>query len=198
VNRHVYTCVVGESIVPSQESEQTCVYMCGRGINCTETRKWTDMCIHVWYWFPYHTCIHMSVHFPGSVQLISLPYMYTHVCSLSSLGTIDSPTIHVYTCLFTFLTRYNWYPYHTCVHMSVHFPGSVQLIPLPHMYTHVRSLSLFGTIDTPTVNRHVYTCMVGESIVPSQESERTCVYMCGRGINCTEQGKWTDMCIHVW
>jgi hypothetical protein len=35
VNRHVYTCMVGVSIVPSQESEQTCAYMCGRGINFT-------------------------------------------------------------------------------------------------------------------------------------------------------------------
>jgi uncharacterized protein YmfQ (DUF2313 family) len=35
VNRHVYTCVVGESIVQRQESEQTSVYMCGRGINFT-------------------------------------------------------------------------------------------------------------------------------------------------------------------
>jgi hypothetical protein len=164
----VYTCVVGVSIVPSQESERTCAYMCGRGINCTEPVKWTDMC------------------------------MYTHVRSLSWLGTIDSPTTHAYTCPFTFLARYNWYPYHTCIHMSVHFPGSVQLIPLPHMYTHVCSLSCLGTIDTPTTNRHVYTCVVGVSIVPRQESEQTCAYMCGRGINCTEPGKWTDMCIHVW
>ena len=35
MNRHVYTCVVGESIVQRQESEQTSVYMCGRGINFT-------------------------------------------------------------------------------------------------------------------------------------------------------------------
>ena len=35
MNGHVYTCVVGVSIVPSQESEKTCVYMCGRGINFT-------------------------------------------------------------------------------------------------------------------------------------------------------------------
>ena len=39
MNGHVYTCVVGESIVPRQESEQTCVYMYGREINCTETGK---------------------------------------------------------------------------------------------------------------------------------------------------------------
>ena len=39
------------------------------------------------------------------------------------------------------------------------------------------------------MNGHVYTCVVGVSIVPNKESERTCVYMCGRGINCTEPGK---------
>jgi hypothetical protein len=126
-------------------------------------------------WFPYHTCIHMSVHFPRSVQLIPLPYMYTHVCSLSWLGTIDTPTTHVYTCLFTFLARYNWFSYHTCIHISVHFPGSVQLIPLPYMYTHVCSLSWLGTINSPTT--HVYTCPFTFLARYNWYTYHTCIHM---------------------
>jgi hypothetical protein len=55
-----------------------------------------------------------------------------------------------------------------------------------HVYTCVVGVSIVPSQES---ERHVYTCVVGVSIVPSQESERTCVYMCGRGINCTEPGK---------
>jgi hypothetical protein len=78
----------GVSIVPSQESEQTCVYMCGRGINCTffltifrldfgtvtTTKK---------NYVKRNKIVSIVLMTSLDVQLIPLPHMYTHVCSLS-------------------------------------------------------------------------------------------------------------------